>query len=561
MSAARAAPTPKRIEKTMIGKRDLRWFGGASAALLATSLAGAAGASTGIDSPENGVVQVGRGSAWVAKADDPLAAYFNPAGLARQASGVHVGAHIMLMDRCFTRQGPGGAPVSPGASIPGPGAEGGPPAEVCKEMSPFPNPQIAASLRISPNFALGFSFLGPHGVGKSNWPESIPYTNRFGVAATQPAPQRYMLVTADSSILLPTISASYAVNDSLSFGAGFTWGLAIVEFVNFTEGLSPAVAEGETPTDDFYAHGDVKATLSAADYFVPGFVIGGLWSPTKNFDVAAWFSWKDALRSKADLYAESNYWKQGGGKDEDPCRLADDNPIDNLEQGCNVTDAKEAGDLVFRIPMEAKIGMRFHYPRSLQSGELSKRPAWANKPGMSVRDSLSEDLFDIELDFTWAHNSVLQDLELSFPGGANAIPIKGTPGTAPVDSNVTHAWKDVVGVRLGGDFVAVPNLLAVRAGAFYESKGQDDEYLNVDFHLGSRVGLSAGATVRFWRIDLSAAYQHTFFETLDNGGTGSLRAISGDQGTVPANRSRQAINGGKLTTSLNEFGLAATLRY
>ena len=65
--------------------------------------------------------------------------------------------------------------------------------------------------------------------------------------------------------------------------------------------------------------------------------------------------------------------------------------------------------------------------------------------------------------------------------------------------------------------------------------------------------------MRFWRIDLSAAYQHTFFETLDNGGDGALLAISGDKSSNF--RSRQAINGGKLTTSLDEFGLAATLRY
>jgi long-chain fatty acid transport protein len=176
---------------------------------------------------------------------------------------------------------------------------------------------------------------------------------------------------------------------------------------------------------------------------------------------------------------------------------------------------------------------------------------------MSVRDPLSEDLFDVELDFTWAHNSVLKNLELRFPPG---VAIKGTPGgTAPQDSDVAHEWKDVVGVRLGGDYVIAPNLLAVRAGAFYETKGQDDEYLNIDFHLGSRVGLSAGATVRIWRIDASLAYQHTFFETLDNGGNGALKAISGDQSS--GFRSQQGVNGGKLTTSLDEIGLGATFHY
>lgn len=537
-------------------KADLRWFGGASAALVAMSVASGAGASSGIDSPENGVVQVGRGSAWVAKADDPLATYYNPAGLARQSSGVYVGAHIMLMNRCFTRLGPDGAPVSPGSSLPGPGAPGGPEAEVCKETSPFPNPQVALALRLTPKLAVGFSFLGPHGVGKSEWPESIPFTNQFGIATTQPAPQRYMLVTADSTLLFPTLSVSYAVTDTLSVGAGFTWGLGIVEFVNFTEGLSPPVAEGEVASDDFYAHGDVKATLAASDLFIPGMVLGGLWSATRNLDVAAFFTWKDALRSKADLRAESNYWKQGGVKDDDPCRLTDNNPMNDLGADCNITEAKGSGDLNFRLPMEAKLGVRFHYPRPIESGRVVQRPAWADKPGVVVQDSMSQDIFDVELDFTWAHNSVLKNLELRFPAG---VAIKGTPGAAPQNSDIAHEWKDVLGVRLGGDVNVVPNMLTVRGGAFYESAGQDDEYLNIDFHQGSKVGLSLGATVRFWRIDLSAAYQHTFFGTLDNGGNGALKAISGDIGSDF--RSRQSINGGKLTTSLNEVALGGTLHF
>jgi long-chain fatty acid transport protein len=208
--------------------------------------------------------------------------------------------------------------------------------------------------------------------------------------------------------------------------------------------------------------------------------------------------------------------------------------------------------------MEAKLGVRYHYPRPLAGGKLVKRPEWAEKPDKVVRDFLSEDIFDVELDFTWAHNSVLDNLELRFKPG---VAIKQTPSTAPENADVAHEWKDVFGIRLGGDFVVVPDLLALRAGAWYESKGQDDELLNVDFHLGSRVGVSGGATVRVWRLDLSLAYQHTFFETLDNGGEGQLLAISGDKSSSPAYRSRQAVNGGKLTTSLNELALGATVRF
>ena len=94
---------------------------------------------------------------------------------------------------------------------------------------------------------------------------------------------------------------------------------------------------------------------------------------------------------------------------------------------------------------------------------------------------------------------------------------------------------------------------------FFESQGQGEEYLNLDFHLGPRFGVGGGGTVRLGPVDVSVAYQHTFFGELSNGGKGDLLAISGDMST--ANRSRQAVNGGSLRSSLNEVGLAGTFHF
>jgi long-chain fatty acid transport protein len=340
-------------------------------------------------------------------------------------------------------------------------------------------------------------------------------------------------------------------------GAGFIWGVALIEFVNFTEAVSPPPAAGQLATDDFASHLDVKARLNAKDLFIPGFVLGGLWSPARNVDVGAWVKWMDAVRSKGDLHAESLYWTPGGQKNDDPCNVKDADPTNDSPAGatCNITDAEGVGDLLFRLPMEAKLGVRYHHPRP-----GTALPAWASRAEKPVRDPMTDDLFDVEMDFTYAHNSVVDDLELHFQPG---IKINGTPGEAPADSSVTHNWKDVFGVRLGGDFVAIPGKLAVRAGGFFESKGQDDEYLNIDFDMGMRVGVGGGATVRLGPVDVSLAYQHTFFGDLDNGGKGALKAISGDQAPdlQPPNRSRQSVNGGKLTTSLNEVGLAGTFHF
>ena len=123
-----------------------------------------------------------------------------------------------------------------------------------------------------------------------------------------------------------------------------------------------------------------------------------------------------------------------------------------------------------------------------------------------------------------------------------------------------------------GDFVAIPNRLSLRAGGFFETKGQDDAYLNIDFHNSEKGGVSLGGTVRLGPVDVSAAYQHTFYGTLDNKGNGSVTALSGDGAGCPKGqenpspapgcfRSQQAINGGSYSSALNEVALGADFRF
>jgi long-chain fatty acid transport protein len=121
-------------------------------------------------------------------------------------------------------------------------------------------------------------------------------------------------------------------------------------------------------------------------------------------------------------------------------------------------------------------------------------------------------------------------------------------------------WKDVYGVRFGGDRVIKPNRLTLRAGTFYESKGGRDQFLNLHFFEAARLGAAGGGTLRFGhRYDLAFAYQHTFFGSIDNGGNGAVLGLSGD----PANNHStwQPMNGGKITSTMNEVGLSLTVRF
>lgn len=533
---------------------QLRRAGGLVAALATLLGTGTAAASTAIESPDNGVQQTGRGGAWFVRGDDPLAAFYNPAAMAFQASGVHVGAALMFQSRCFTRLGEDGKAVSPGTGIPGPGAvipagEKGvaPPAETCGTGGGlFPNPNLSAVFRVSDRLAIGLAVVGPHTDGHNTWPEELPYTNRFGAENTQPAPNRYMLIEADALLLFPTLSVAYAPTDTLSFGAGFTWGVATATFTNFAEAIR---TDAHNSPDNF--SNDIRAKLEAKDAFMPGFVLSALWMPSKNLDLSAWFRWQDSFKTEtADVTLESNYWTAAGTK-------APKN---------DVTNHVDKGTLKLNLPMEAKLGLRFHMDRK----DGGPRPGWATKhPGRRTRDPMSEELFDVELDFTWANNSAIDQLYLSFQPGLKVNLGNNVSAPLPTNANIPHYFKDVVGVRLGGDVNVLPNRLALRVGGFVESKGQSDEFLGLDFDAAEKYGLGGGATLRLGPVDVTASFQHTFYGLLDNKGVGAVHALSGDEASCAVlknegktcNRSVQAINGGKLAQSLNEIGVGATMRW
>jgi long-chain fatty acid transport protein len=547
------------------------------------TVAATATADSGLDSPESGVVQMGRGSAWTARADDPLAAYFNPAAMAFQATSVHLGAQLMMSKKCFTRVGTNGQPVAPDTSVPAPLLAGQPqpagtmavlPSDtVCSPPTPFPNPQLGAVFRVHDKVAVGFALVAPHAAGSTNFPESLSYTNAFGFPLTQPSPQRYLLVSSNALIINPTISVAYAPLENLSFGIGFVWGIGTVDFTTFSESVSPVPMAGMTPTD--HSGNDVKAELKAKDLFIPGIVASVLWMPTNNFDVSGWFKWQDALQANTNLTLTSGYWKPNGAQWATYC-------TDNMHPtGCNITQANDAGTIKFQIPMEAKLAFRYHHPRA----DISDQPGWANVPGRKVRDPLSQDVFDIEVDFTYANNSAVQDIQLAFHPGI--VIQDGSPsgvGSVPTNGNIAHNWRDVGGVRLGGDFNVIPNVLALRTGGWFETAGQDPAYLNVDFDMAMKGGVAGGATVRLGPVDVSIGYQHTFYATMNNNGNGLVHALSGDRsGLSPGSggspalcgpnattnpaigpgcfRSFQAVNGGSLTQFINEVGLSGTAHF
>src|SRR6202167_1781274 len=124
---------------------------GASVAALVASPSREARATTVLELGENGSEQMARGGAWVARASDPLATFYNPAGLAGQPTRLTLQANISAQHTRFTRVKVTGDTtadgVTPGSTYP----------QVCSSGAFFPDPQLAFTYQLTPRISLGIA--------------------------------------------------------------------------------------------------------------------------------------------------------------------------------------------------------------------------------------------------------------------------------------------------------------------------------------------------------------------------------------------------------------------
>jgi long-subunit fatty acid transport protein len=113
--------------------------------------------------------------------------------------------------------------------------------------------------------------------------------------------------------------------------------------------------------------------------------------------------------------------------------------------------------------------------------------------------------FDLELDVFYENWSSIKSFDLRFDGAISGQEL----GTV----KVAKQWKDTVSVRLGGDFIALPPYLTVRAGGFFESPTQGKQYSHLDFPAFMRGGIGAGASAGAKGVYFTLGYMHVFQQT------------------------------------------------
>jgi hypothetical protein len=135
-----------------------------------------------------------------------------------------------------------------------------------------------------------------------------------------------------------------------------------------------------------------------------------------------------------------------------------------------------------------------------------------------VEDGMKNERWDIELNASYEFNSMVDTLYVRVPEGT-AVDIVDVTALGersmqriniPRNVPLPHRWHDQLSLSLGGDWNVLPGLLAVRAGASFETQAINTPYTWLDFLPALRVGAHLGATVRLGRFDISLAYAHIF---------------------------------------------------
>jgi long-chain fatty acid transport protein len=321
---------------------------------------------------------------------------------------------------------------------------------------------------------------------------------------------------------------------------------------------------------------DSLSALHTEDLFVPGVVVSLHWSLAREVDIALWGRYMDSIRAHHGSLDVTQQSYDNNGQLNPPCAGAPGTTGKISYVGCTTNQAvpnhfPHAVTLFeYRIPPEVRGGVRFHWPRE-------KRAPAKDVP---VRDPLHDDVFDVELDGSFTRNSVASQTDVRFQPLDSPQALITDPANVPVPPNADRptGYRDSFGVRFGGQWNAIRDLVGVRAGGWLETESQDPAFLTTAPIGAARFGFGGGVVVRYHFLDVSIGYQHHVSMGLDNHGDGSLRAPAGfgpnsvpfDPTSEPADvsaadrrtyRTIHAVNGGSVTFDADVFTLGGVARF
>ena len=450
-----------------------RWLGALFAALSVGS--GGAAYAGGFELGVNGTEALGRGGAFTAKADSPLALEYNVGGLAQlRGTRIVFDNNLYFSEYSFLRAGSDSfGPYTAVTAQPSP---------------PFYAPWFGLSTDFGYfrrwTFAIGA--YGPSSVGTRNFGAF----SRSDSGMLRPAASRYDLLQADLLIVFPTAAVAVRVHRVLDLGIS---GQQVTSQVNVASAtyaptsipIFPASAACSQQPE--VAGCDTTTRVQVASYDNFALQFGALIHPLRDLDIGL------HARSAVNL---GMYPIRGQGT----VSASEPPLLRGVMLGADHLNAQ----FETWLPWIFRAGIRY----ALHKNDF--------------------ELFDIEVDGTYEAWSMLERsnnrLTLLNP------PLLVNKGM-PLSITIPHNYNDTFSVRVGGSLnYALPQgQLTLRIGALYDSSATSDPDVRIDFDTLAKIGATLGVGVNLRGITLNVAYAYlqSMQRTVE---TGQLRVIDGTNG-------------------------------
>jgi hypothetical protein len=417
---------------------------------------------------------MGRGGAVVARASDPSALMHNVAGIAGLAGfQLTLSSNYQIVSTCYTRAGVYESNVNTTGTVfedstYNNGTTAYP--EQCKS-GPYGTvaPQLLATWRFHPRWALGLGAYGPNATGSR---QTFDDRVTLGGGTLAPSPLRNMIYEKTILLFHVTMAIAWSPVPWLRVGAALQPSFASFGTTTMANG-SPTSAQSPAT--------DTRTRIETSGWFLAG-NLGVQVLPSRYLALGLGVHLTTTAVLTGSASATANYYAPMASR--------------------QVHSTYSVDRMTVPFPFQARLGARFVLPR--RGRPTLDQPVTNAREGY---DPMTDDVFDIELDGWYEGLSRMAAIGLENSG---RIDIGGTTIPAPARVNITSNFNDVYGVRLGGDYNVLPGRLALRAGVAYETAGMSNEFAQIHVGAYQTTSVHGGASLRLGFLTMSVGYAHFF---------------------------------------------------
>ena len=410
----------------------------------------------GFEYNDNGASILTRSGAFTAKANHPLAMYYNPAGLMLMSGHrLYLGSNFNFMISRFTRTGIDGL-LKTDAN-----PDGLYDSATVSNESPFFAAPSAAWTYSAPKWAFGLGVFGPGAQGSRRFPST--------------GPQRFELTEAEVYLAYLTLSGAVRASKNLSFGLSLQYVvLPMARFKLVIDGNLLATTS-QTENSALLA----EAEIDMSDWAGFSAIVGMHWRPLPSLEIG--------LSSRVTpIVIQATGAVNLAFPDPSMAAPVEKGELGLVSKSCaSVKDpcpASNAGTLKLTLPPWVRLGIRY-----------------------VSRDAKGDEVWDLELDFAIEFWSMLQAYDVTIDAKLRVV-FMNLLEEVP-DFSLQKQYRDVFSVRLGSDIRLIPNRMLLHLGLHYESPATRKGYTMLDFMNFHRLGASAGLTLKFKSVNVTFGYQ------------------------------------------------------